>query len=52
MSDEDKDRFQLSNICWTYNKLFNVEDDKDDIIIIQQENIEVQHTGVVILILN
>ena len=28
MSAEDKERFQLSNICWICNKLFDVQDKK------------------------
>ena len=28
MSAEDEERFQLSNICWICDKLFNVGDDK------------------------
>ena len=28
MSEEDEERFQLSNKCWIYNKLFNVGDNK------------------------
>ena len=28
MSAEDKERFQLSNICWICDKLFDVRDDK------------------------
>ena len=28
MSAEEEERFQLSNICWICNKLFNVSDNK------------------------
>ena len=28
MSSEEEERFQLSNICWICNKLFDVSDDK------------------------
>ena len=27
-AEEEEDRFELSNICWICNKLFNAEDNK------------------------
>ena len=53
MPAEDEERFQLSNSCWTCNKLVYVGDDKvGDHCHITGKYIEMQHTGVVILILN
>ena len=53
MSAEEEERFQLPNNCWTCDKLFDVEDDKvRDHCHIIEINIEVQHIGFVILILN
>ena len=28
MSAEEEERFQLSNICWTYDRLFDVSDNE------------------------
>ena len=28
MSEEDEERFQLGNICWNFDKLFDVRDNK------------------------
>ena len=53
MPAEDEERFQLRNSCWMCNKLVYVGDDKvGDHCHIKGKYIEVQHTGVVILILN
>ena len=54
MSAEEEERFQLSNSCWICDKLFDVGDDKvrDHFHITGKYTAEVQHIGVVILILN
>ena len=55
MSAEEGKRFQLSNncwICWMCDKLFDVGKKKEEIIVMDQKNIEVQHIGIVILTLN
>ena len=49
MSAEEEERFQLSNICWICNKLFDVSDNK--VRDISLENIEMQHIEVLMLIL-
>ena len=52
MSAEDREMFQLSDICWICDKLFDAGDNKVRDQFVQQGNIEVLHIGVVILILN
>ena len=49
MSAEEEERFQLSNICWICNKLFDVSDNK--VRDISLENIEMQHIEFLMLIL-
>ena len=43
---EEEERFQLSNICWIYDKLFDVGDDG------VRDHCNALHTEVVISILN
>ena len=52
MSAEEEERFQLSNSCWICDKLFDVGDEKVRDHCHVQNNIEMQHSGVAILILN
>ena len=52
MVAEEEERFQLSNNCWICDKLFDAGDDKVRDHCHITVNMEVQHTGVVILILN
>ena len=52
MSAKEEERFQLTNSCWIFDKLFDVGDDKVRDHCHITENIEVQHTEIVILILN
>ena len=52
MSAEEKERFQLSNNCWICDKLVDVGNEKVRDHCHISGNIEVQHNGVVILILN
>ena len=48
----EEERFQLSNSCWICDKLFDVGDDKVKDHCHIEKNVEVQHTGVAVLILN
>ena len=48
----EEERFQLSNICWICNKLFDVGDDRVRDHCHIAGNIEVLHIGVVILMLS
>ena len=52
MSAEDEERFQLSNICWICNKLFDAGNNKvrDHCHITGKENIEVQLIGFKIIL--
>ena len=48
MSAEDEERFQLSNICWICNKLFDAGDNK----VRDNYHITGKYRGVAILILH
>ena len=52
MSAEEVERFQLTNSCWICDKLFDVGDDKVRDHCHLTGNIEVQHIGLVMSILN
>ena len=52
MSAEEEERFQLTKSCWICDKLFDVGENKVRNHCHKQENIEVQHIEVVILILD
>ena len=49
MSAEEEERFEQSDICWICSKLIENSDEKQEIIVISVEIIELLHTGVVIL---
>ena len=51
MPAEEEERFEQSNIYWICNKLFDVSDEKVRDHCHISGNIEVQHIGVIILIL-